>query len=680
MDSRTLVLALASAVVVVSACEIFTPATPEIEVGITLEAGEPYIDPQASADPIVECEIAFSARATGPKDAVAVWDGGQLRWYAGPHIHEPIGTRTLSAAEAGALWGGEVLRSGEATEISWNFWNGAPFIFEAEFHFITGQDGSRRSVSARTGCGVTMEGQSGGPPTLADVRIETPSPFQPADSFTVSYVATAPAGLWETRLIISGAYAQTEVVRERLGTEAGQSISLAVPPGVALGLPITIHVEAVDALGRTSARARVESPPLVDETPPGFLFVSTRGSYHDYLPDWLTGQYAVGDTLQLIFRAADNQELGHLVYEVGDRATVRDSVSLDGYYVHGQAGIPMREDWLGSPGLAVHVTDAVGLQGPRYEARAGNIRVFPLASRRTDAWSTNGRAIDTAWDEDRGRLYITIEERPELIVVASSTMTSERVIALPSPPAHVDYLPGGGSVVVTLPDRGSLGVIDLGTGKVAEIPLTIPGIRRPELVTVLGDDRVLITAMHDDGLRRILEIDLQSGSQKVRPDAIAGESDAAGWIRMARSGDRSKVGVLSECLVIYSAATDAFGGCLPMNPGPGPLSADATGRRFALGDQVADVGSGAVDRPVWGLSPWGFEVSTLGPDGATLYLSDVKGVIQVRVRDGIALERVPLPIVYGKIFVSRNGERLITAGTDLDVWPYRVVVHSVAGH
>jgi len=149
---------------------------------------------------------------------------------------------------------------------------------------------------------------------------------------------------------------------------------------------------------------------------------------------------------------------------------------------------------------------------------------------------------------------------------------------------------------------------------------------------------------------------------------------------MARSGDRSKVGVLSECLVIYSAATDAFGGCLPMNPGPGPLSADATGRRFALGGQVADVGSGAVDRPVWGLSPWGFEVSALGPDGGSLYLSDVKGVIQVRVRDGIALERVPLPIVYGKIFVSRNGERLITAGTDLDVWPYRVVVHSVAGH
>jgi hypothetical protein len=130
---------------------------------------------------------------------------------------------------------------------------------------------------------------------------------------------------------------------------------------------------------------------------------------------WLVGQYAVGDTMQLLVSTADNQKLGELTIEIGSE---RRDIPIDGHFMSEHVPIEVKPDWIGAPGLSVEVTDAQGLAGPRHEVHPDSIRVFPVTPRPMASWSAEGHVADEVWDDARGRLYLLLGERTEVVVLS----------------------------------------------------------------------------------------------------------------------------------------------------------------------------------------------------------------------------------------------------------------------
>lgn len=661
------------AVLLLSGCGIIGSDDDALRVAISVEVSEPSITVAAEGPQQIACTATLQATATGSANAVAKWEGGELRWYGGLDRTTPAQTDRLTRDDVHALWQGGVLKSGETATVQWDFWAGVPFVVEAAFQYGSGRGDLLRSAVARIGCGLDAAMASAPPPSVRDLAIEAPTPFQPGDSFTVTYLASAPGGLWRSRVILNGAYHQIEVIAERLLTESRQTVRLIVPPGVALGVPIDVTVDVIDAFGQASPPVSIRSVPLMDVTPPWSRFttglVLAPGDERV-----LVGQYAIGDTLQLLVAAGDNHRLGELVVSFG---ADRRSTALAGFHLIDSFGFEIEPAWIGAPGFVVHVTDAQGWVGPQAYAHPDSIRVYAVSPRPTTTWSTAGTFISAAWDEVRERLYVVPEDGAEVIVVSTTTMTTNRRIRLPAAVGGVDFTAGGDSLVLSLPGRGTVAIVDLiGDDRVIELPLEAAGLTEPQELRVLADGRALIVARHTDGSMRIADLVLATGTV-VSATTLP---EPSFWrIRMERDRDRSVVGTLTSdgCLIIYAAATDRFDPCIRFPHQWGQLSTDAAGSRFIVTGRVIDVATRSVREPAWGLSPWGFTLSVFSSDGESIFISDVKGLIRIRTADGVALERIPLPMVYGRILPSTDGSRLLTVSNESDVWPYTIRVDRV---
>jgi hypothetical protein len=671
---RVAALAALGTVFLWASCDSTGPEPEPVVMELRLEPSEPYLAPDEEGAVRVECGVTMTLSASGPPDGVATLGGGAWRWYWGQDLTVPGQTDTLTQEQAREFWGRGTLAVGETATSWWRVWAGFPFALEVEFRYRASVGAPVQLARDRMECGVGgVNGDAPAPPVVAEVEVETPSPFQPGDRYTVSYRATAAAGLWQTRITVRGAYQAEHLLSEELAGETVRSVELAVPPGVVLGEPLDITVDARDTRGQGSAPVTRQTASLVDETPPGVFRVTTGLVLAPGETAWLVGQYAVGDTVRLLVAASDNHALGELIVRVGadDRR-----LPMEGAHVTELFEVEAEPAWEGSPGFAVQITDAQGLEGPHHQAHPDSIRFYPLASGAVASVAVEGEFADAAWDEARDLLYMARGDEVLVLSTASSPgMPTERTLSLPEPIGGLDLTPDGATLVVSLPGRGTVAVVDLATGQVTEHATAAAGLERPWRVRVTAHGRALVVGRTAEDVVVTVELDPTSGQVARRHDAPTFPSHA--MPRVERNAAGSAVGVVAgECLAVYSAATDRFGTCVHASR-PGTLAVDASGQRFLVGAMLVDIASGATSAVGWGLSPYGYDVSAFAADGESVFLSDVRGLIRVRVDDGVALHRVPLHRVYGRILPAADGRRLITVANDLDSWPRRVRIDRV---
>lgn len=662
--------AVAIPVAMLMACDAVGPEDRALDIAISAETSAPSFSVVDSGSLRIQCSVTMTAAATGPADAVASWRGGERRWYAGVDRETPLAVDPLTPAAVAEFWQKTQLGAGETATTYWNFWAGFPFVIEHEFQFTTGPGERIRTASGVTECGLDASPNDVPPPVVSDLLIDAPSPFQPGDTFTVSFTATATGGLWQSRIIINGAYHAVQDLGEQLVRESRRSVGFRVPPGVALGTPIHVTVLAVDALGQTSPAISAQSPPLVDQTPPWFLRVATSPTLEPGVVASLVGQYATDDTIPLLVVTSDNQELGELILEIG---ADRRSIALDGDYVQAEFPVEIPAGSIGPTSFSVQVTDAQGLEGPRHQSHPDSIYVFPANPHPIVSWSGEGHFGNAAWDDNRDRLYLTVGENAEVLVLSTATMGIERRIPLPDVPAGIDFTPGGDSLIVTFPELGSIATVDLATDQVTLLLLDTVNTTKPRSAAVVSGRRALIEITDQTGSLQIAHMDLADGAVTART-AVGAWSPVS--MRLTRSADRSVAGVHSNdgCLIVYTTATDRFGACVGTGSPWYSISVDAAGTRFLSARTVIDVASGTAHRPTWGLSPWVSEIGALAADAQSFFLSDTKGLIRIRTTDGVVLERIPYPRLYGRIIPAADGSRLLTLSNDPDAWPQQFTV------
>jgi hypothetical protein len=196
--------------------------------GSLRNVGTPVVE--ADADNFrIECTATFSATASGRANETVRWDGAEIRWFAGLDRTTPVQTQSLSGQEVVDFWNGGVLTSGKTATTVWRFWAGVPFILELDFRYSSGRSNDGRTASTKMECGLNLDVSGAPAPSISDLVVETPTPLEPRDTLKLSYRAASTVGLWETAIVISGAYNDTIWIPERLAKESRRSTNLVVP-------------------------------------------------------------------------------------------------------------------------------------------------------------------------------------------------------------------------------------------------------------------------------------------------------------------------------------------------------------------------------------------------------------------------------------------------------------------
>jgi hypothetical protein len=130
---------------------------------------------------------------------------------------------------------------------------------------------------------------------------------------------------------------------------------------------------------------------------------------------------------------------------------------------------------------------------------------------------------------------------------------------------------------------------------------------------------------------------------------------------MVRTADHSAIVYLGGgCLGRYEAGLDRFVSCRSVDASYEYLSVDASGQRVLAGLEVYD-GAGQMLRTLQRPFQWNPPKATaLSPDGSDAYYAiGIAGLAHVRVSDGQLLERIPIPTIGGRVFVSPDGRWLV---------------------
>lgn len=655
MPANNPLLAAATAVLLVfTACDSTGPERPRLDVEVTIEATDPWLQYQDST-PMIECTMSFTARASGSSGAVASWGAGERRWYVGAEQSTPAQVDVLSSADVRTFWNAGQLEAGATVSTTWRFWAPTVFALEHDFEYTVG--GQTRTVSVRQPCGVDAE--LPGPPTLSDVVIEFPDTLEPSATIRVTGRASSAGLLRQLRINVRGAYEENFSSTVELLRDFTFARELRIPSTATLGRPVLVSVFVVDAVGQTSSVVSRESAPLVDVSPPVIeLVINAEQSSSE--PRWgPVGQWAATDTMLLRAAAYDNVGIVSLTAHVNG---TDHEIPFAGMNFGDVVRLPVRPEWLGTPALSFTAIDAQGLRSAPFEAEPGAVRVFPATAYPTTSWELQNAIADLAWDDARNRFYVA-SRASEIIVLATPDLTTQRRIPLPGEPHAIDFSAGGDTLLVTLPGRGSIALYDLHSDTLVELPL--PGTQPVEARRglLLGDGTALLEL-----------VDAQDNSRAVVLDLTTLEvvAEVPGWITgLARNADRSIAAArtVDVCLYVYRAATRDYEPCIVLPGHPGTLSIDAAGQHATSSDVVIDLAAGAWTTPVWGVRLQQSSVSAPAGDGESFFLGHTRGVLRLRTDDGEALEKFEGLPVLNRIVVSEDGAGLLLQGTDTGVDP-----------
>ena len=605
--------------------------------------------------PVITCEVTFKAEAHGTGSAT--WSNATELWYAGPDRSTSIATTSTPASLIQSAYGGAQIAGGESRQSTWDFHYSAPF--EASFVFAyTLPDGkSTSTASARFACGPTPAGAV--VPVITHITLpSTTGELKLGDTVAVSYGATGSSGIWATIVDATGAFISEQVIGEHLATGVERTAKFVVTSGNHPGVPLTISVRAFNAALVGTAKSLETQLTFADHTPPTISQVFGLG-----------GQFAVGDTVSLSAMGTDDNLLGWLVYQLGPPANVRDSVAATPGHAAEDivAKFVVRPEWVGTPLLSMYMRDAAGLTSQTVTSKPDSLRFYPVVNHPVTTplvLSPSFDAGDMVYDEKRDLMYVGVPGERHIVVFSPSTMTAQTPITLAGAPSGMDLSLSGDSLLVAVPTANEIDVVDLthpsappGAIKLSPlngVPIAPDGLR----IAANGKMMVLLsypTATND----QVVEVDLTSGTQRIRTDARNLSTASPLWTRsVGRPNDRSRIYVLGSCGTIYDSATDAFmlcrNGSFASSMG---LTFDAADTHVTRGNVVFDASLTTMFNvgDINGKPPY----VAISPDGATLYLGAGQDIRTMRFADHTMLERIPIPVNAERVFVSPSGAWLL---------------------
>jgi hypothetical protein len=665
MNWRSLAVVAALALAA-TACDSATDSKPEPTAGVVVQlsgsAGNLTVATSPEGKRVAECPVELIATVPAGKGGLVTWGDATMRWYFGTDRSAPSDSSVFSGHEIARGWGSPQIGPGEARRAQWRFWAGAPYKATLVLSYQEGTKGPLKKVEYTFTCGPEAPQAAVPVPTITGLQVYDEGnaigrEVLPGCMLRVSYVGKSSVGLWETGVVVSGAFSAHVRVPHSLEGHSGHGVSIPIPPDAVVGEPIRIQAYAADAFLQVGTTVFPDSVRLVDRVAPVLVSASLES-----IPGSVTrlsGTFAEGDTIPLSVRTTARVPVSWLVYTLGAPVNVHDSVAVPsgGQYEH-TIRIPTRAGWAGTPPISVYVRGSSSLASNVISSAPGGPNIYPQRVRPVRSAATANPATDMVLDEARGLLYLSFwEKRVEVLSLA--TMTFGTPITLPAGASGIDLTRKGDTLLVALGNQ-SLGVVDLARpGSVDQVPLAPGGTAMWATgVRVAANGKVLVSAapVGTHGAS-VVEMTSSGTGQRVRTDAAA----AGVWTMAIRSADRSRVifhnGGLPSCSIVYSAASDAFGSCIGTEQS-GTWSSTPSGSRFARGYGVQDVASGPVR--VFPFLWQGTYASGISPDGADLYIGAYGGLTRARISDGALLERIPLPpVTDGRILFTGGGRYLL---------------------
>ncbi len=629
-------------------------------VGVVAQ-DEPILSVGQDSFPTIRCVIHVRATATGP--GKATWLDAKLRFYFGIDRSRPVDSTSVPAEIVQQGWGKPDIQAGETPQSSIAFTANIPFGAGVVFRYRADPGGGVKTTEIRFDCGPAPSRAS--PPLITALTVETPTaPPQPGDTLAVDYSVTSDAGLWATILALSGPCDARWTYAEGLEHSVARVIHVPIPVTCRLGTPLSISISAFDAAALTASRGVTPGITLVDRTPPhvtALLFPPTGGSASEHL----AGEYFVGDSLYFIYIASDNYQLRTLVWEVRPSG-FRDSLAVSGQSASPWLKVPIRPDWTGPIQLRLYARDAAGLTSDTVASPLDSIRVFPTITRPTVSATVDGEIRDLAIDPRRGVLYLMQTNQQRILVMSEATLAVSDTIPLGGS-SDLDLTAGGDSLIVALPSRRALGVIDLRQSPLAVTLLPLTALdtttldQRPWHVRVAASGKAFVALQGSVPCAcTLLEVDLATGVERLRTDA--GDAGNVGGGLLEASRDRLYLALNGgpDLFQAYDVIADAFGARGSAIPYDWRPSIDGTGQHVAVNLDIYDRALQFVRRVHSPILPGGAISTAFSGDGLLLYQgAGYSGIVRSRVSDGAMLDRSLTPFLPALIRVSPDGTMLI---------------------
>lgn len=214
--------------------------------------------------------------------------------------------------------------------------------------------------------------------------------------------------------------------------------------------------------------------------------------------------------------------------------------------------------------MSVFAWDAAG---HLTELQVGALVMRVGASRPTTTFTLPAAVRDLVFDAKRNRVYLSEVNRSEVAVLSLATAQLKTPITLISPGSGLDLSHGGDSLLVVLGQSVFFSTVNLVSGQVDTVRLTMGSSQRPDNLRVAANNNVLVTlTFSGTGYGgAVLTYDLAAKTQQLRSDVGLLGGQVTERVPLVRSGDGQKVLLLiddsccPEDAQIYSAGTGTFG-------------------------------------------------------------------------------------------------------------------------
>lgn len=662
--SHVLATLLLSAVLVAGCSDSSEPPPPPPPGGTGFRTtiappamSSPVYDAFPDGVAIISCDVTL--RSTGQGAPGATWREAVLRWYPARDLRTPFDSAVISKGDVALSWGGTDIKDGVTQVAAWRFLATIPFTLTLDYHYRIAGAAADSSASAQFTCQPPLP-VNPALPTISVVTILPSGPtIEPGDSLDVSFRATAPAGLWQTIVSVSGACDTAVFLPGFLTQSTPYTVRVPLGPECVLGASLIVSVLTVDAALQTAA-----TPPVlftvVDQSPPSIDIFRADGARIVW------GDYFAGDTIDLGMSVADNHQLRWVAWEA-QPSGVRDSVQVAGPFGPSTLRLPVRASWGTSPHLAFTATDVSGNVGTAYPVDDDSLHVYPDAPRPTAWRAVAGDTRTARVDSKRGVFYLLLGNERQLVTFGLTDAIPIRTLNLPEYVTGIDFTVSGDSLLMACPLASSLAVLDLTLPDplLTLLPLSTPDTTRGQLpYTILGAaNGKAFVGMGGPTLAeyQLIEIDLATGTEALRLDAgNAGVVD--NLIARSAGHDFLVTGSGIGTVQVYDASTDRFGPLTQLPPYGGGVGVSADGQVITNGLQILSPSLQLV-RTVHSTFGGGVPASFLAPDGQSLYYFESRGLIRTRVSDGAVVERSRLPFGVAEIRVSDDGQWAVYYGS-----------------
>jgi hypothetical protein len=654
---------------------------PNAPFGVTVSLDSPPTvgTAETANGPIMTCVISLTVTAHG--SGSGSWTGATELWFIGADRTVAADTTSNAGSDVQNAFGAPAIFAGQSQHATWVFKLSAPFEVTMSFGYELQNGQPATTPSTHFTCGPTV--QNAVVPTVTQISVPNMSAqLTSGDTVSVSFQATASSGIWLTIVDATGAFKSEQVFGEEMATTVNRTVKFVVPPfDNQPGVPMTFSVRAFNAALVGSAKSLETQVKFVDHVPPSISSVSILGQ------NSLAGQFAVGDTLRLFANAADDNELGWLAYQIGAPANIRDSVPAlpDQTYFSWVVKIVVRPEWVGTPVIGMYSRDAGGLTSQTVFSQPDSIRIYPLVTHPTTTplvLSSQSDIDDMVYDAKRDLMYVGVPRDNRIVVFSPGSMTTQPTIALPGSPEGMDLTLSGDSLLVAVPSANTIDVIDLNNpaaplGAIhlsvldtvpafGGMPLTPYGLR-----VASNGKAIVMLSNPSQSNDQTVEVDLTSGTQRIRTDARK-LSSSAFWTRlMGRPDDRSHIYILGpNCGSRYDPATDTFSACRGgIGTDDAGLTFDATGNFLTRGSYLLDNNM----QTLW----WPDQSSSIAvsPDDANIFIGARQGITKMRYADKTMLERIPIPVTVNRLFVSPTGQWILAFESNGEARVTRVDLH-----